>query len=53
VAGGPHNFASIPGAPANPTGGTGSVYIGGVFDLYAPTSTPAGLYTATVTFTIF
>jgi hypothetical protein len=33
--------------------GTGSVYITGDMDLYAPTSTPAGLYTATLTFTVF
>jgi hypothetical protein len=48
-----HTFASIAGAPTNPSGGTGSVYVYGDMDLYAPTSTPAGLYTATVTFTIF
>jgi hypothetical protein len=42
-----HTFASLA------TNGTGSVYVYGLMDLYAPTSTPAGLYAATVTFTIF
>lgn len=32
--------------------GDGSVYVIGTMDLYAPTSTVAGTYTATVTFTI-
>lgn len=45
VKGGPHQFASA-------VHGSGSVYIDGRFDLTAPSSTPAGLYTATVTFTI-
>jgi hypothetical protein len=45
--GGPttHQFASA----AN---GNGSVYVVGTMDLYAPTSTVAGIYLATVTFTI-
>jgi hypothetical protein len=46
VKGGSHTFASIPH-------GVGSVYIGGSMDLWAPTSTPAGDYFATVTFTVF
>lgn len=32
--------------------GTGSVNITGTLDLYAPTSTPAGMYTTVITFTI-
>ncbi len=43
--GGPHEFATA-------AAGTGSVYIDGLLTLTAPTSTPAGLYTATLTFTI-
>jgi hypothetical protein len=43
--GGPHEFATA-------AAGSGSVYIDGVLTLAAPTSTPAGLYTATLTFTI-
>lgn len=43
--GGPHQFAYA-------AHGLGSVYIAGTMDLYAPTSTVAGIYTATVTFTI-
>ena len=45
LAGGPHRFATA----AN---GDGSVYIYGLLTLTAPSSTPAGLYTATLTFTI-
>ena len=45
VKGGPHTFATA-------AHGTGSVYVTGIFDLYAPSSTPAGTYDATVTFTI-
>ena len=44
--GGPHGFAHA-------NNGIGSIYIGGVMDLYAPTSTPPGEYHATVTFTVF
>lgn len=40
-----HTFATA-------TPGLGSVYITGVMDLYAPTSAPAGIYDAIVTFTI-
>jgi hypothetical protein len=47
LAGAGHTFASIA------SNGTGSVNVFGSMDLYAPTSTPAGTYTATVTFTIF
>jgi len=43
--GGPHQFATA-------AAGNGSVYIDGVLTLTAPTSTPAGLYTAKLTFTI-
>jgi Bacterial Ig-like domain (group 3) len=43
--GGPHQFASA-------AHGLGSVFIGGNLNLKAPASTPAGLYTATLTFTI-
>lgn len=45
VKGAPHQFASA-------VRGSGSVYIDGALALTAPSSTPAGLYTATVTFTI-
>ncbi len=45
LAGGPHTFAQA----AN---GFGSVHITGLMDLAAPTSTNAGTYMATVTFTI-
>jgi hypothetical protein len=47
LAGTGHTFASIASL------GAGSVNVYGNMDLYAPTSTPAGIYTATVTFTIF
>jgi hypothetical protein len=43
--GGPHVFATA-------GDGNGSVYVDGVLTLTAPTSTPAGVYTATLTFTI-
>jgi hypothetical protein len=43
--GGPHQFASA-------VDGTGSVNIDGTLKLTAPSSTPAGNYTATLTFTI-
>jgi hypothetical protein len=43
--GGPHEFATA-------AAGAGSVYIDGVLTLTAPSSTPAGSYTATLTFTI-
>jgi hypothetical protein len=45
--GGVHPFATAPAG-----GSDGSVYINGVLTLTAPTSTPAGQYTATLTFTI-
>jgi hypothetical protein len=45
LAGIPHQFASA-------AAGEGSVYIYGLLTLTAPTSTPAGTYTATLTFTI-
>jgi hypothetical protein len=45
LAAGPHAFATA-------AHGAGSVNIVGAMDLYAPTSTPAGTYMATVTFTI-
>jgi hypothetical protein len=45
VKGGPHTFASA-------VKGVGSVYIDGALTLVAPTSTTAGDYTATVTFTV-
>jgi len=45
LAGGPHVFATA-------AAGAGSVYIDGVLTLVAPTSTPAGVYTATLTFTV-
>ena len=43
---GPHQFATIA------SNGTGSVNVVGTMDLYAPTSVQAGLYQATVTFSI-
>jgi hypothetical protein len=43
--GGPHQFASA-------AHGVGTVYVDGTLSLDAPTSTVAGLYTATLTFTI-
>jgi Big-like domain-containing protein len=43
--GGPHQFATA-------AAGEGSVYIGGLLTLTAPSSSPAGTYTATLTFTI-
>jgi len=43
--GGPHQFASA-------AQGDGSVYIDGLLTLSAPTSTPVGTYTATLTFTV-
>ena len=45
VKGGPHQFASA-------AHGLGAVYVFGNLDLKAPASTGAGLYTATLTFTI-
>ena len=45
LAGGPHQFAKA-------ALGDGSVYIYGLLTLTAPSSTPAGTYTATITFTI-
>jgi hypothetical protein len=45
VKGGPHQFA-------NAAAGAGSVKVQGVLGLQAPSSTQAGLYTATVTFTV-
>jgi len=45
--GGPHTFAS-----AAPLHGDGSVYVDGTLSLVAPTSTPSGTYSATLTFTI-
>jgi hypothetical protein len=45
--GGVHQFASAPVGASD-----GSVYINGLLTLVAPTSTPAGSYTATITFTI-
>ena len=45
--GGVHQFASAPVGDSD-----GSVYINGLLTLVAPTSTPAGQYTATITFTI-
>jgi hypothetical protein len=45
--GGVHQFASAPVGDSD-----GSVYINGLLTLVAPTSTPAGSYTATITFTI-
>ena len=46
VKGGPHAFAQTT------TPGAGSVYVYGNLNLVAPTSSPAGTYTATLTFTI-
>jgi hypothetical protein len=43
--GGPHTFATA-------AAGAGSVYIYGVLNLVAPTSTPGGSYSATLTFTV-
>jgi hypothetical protein len=43
--GGPHVFATA-------AQGDGSVYIDGALTLVAPTSTPAGTYTGTLTFTV-
>ena len=37
---------------ARAAAGAGTVYVDGLFTLNAPTSTPAGVYTGTVTFTI-
>jgi len=45
LAGGPHEFATA-------AHGDGSVYIYGLLKLTAPSSTPAGSYTATLTFTV-
>jgi hypothetical protein len=45
LGGEPHEFASA-------TAGAGEVYVNGLLSLTAPTSTPAGTYTATLTFTI-
>lgn len=45
LAGGPHQFATA-------AHGDGSVYLYGNLNLVAPTSTPAGTYTATLTFTV-
>lgn len=45
LAGGPHQFATA-------AAGDGSVYIYGLLNLTAPSSTPANTYTATLTFTI-
>ena len=45
--GGPHAFASAPVGTSN-----GEVFVDGVLTLNAPTSTPSGEYTATLTFTI-
>lgn len=43
--GAPHQFATTT------NGGVGTVYVNGFLNLYAPTSTQAGTYTTTVTFT--
>ena len=43
--GGPHTFAAA-------SAGAGSVYVDGVLTLTSPTSTPAGNYVATLTFTV-
>jgi hypothetical protein len=49
----PHAFASaVAGTPVGLTAVDGSVNIYGNLTLTAPTSTPSGLYTATLTFTI-
>ena len=45
-------FTAGPQSFATASVGPGSVHVVGVLGLNAPTSTPAGLYTATVTFTI-
>jgi hypothetical protein len=45
LAGGPHQFATA-------ALGDGSVYIYGLLNLTAPSSTPASIYTATITFTV-
>jgi hypothetical protein len=45
--GGPHAFATAPAGTS-----TGEVFLDGVLTLNAPTSTPSGEYTATLTFTI-
>ena len=45
LAGGPHQFATA-------ALGDGSVYIYGLLNLTAPSSTPAGTYTSTITFTV-
>jgi hypothetical protein len=45
LAGGPHQFATA-------ALGDGSVYIYGLLTLTAPSSTPSGTYTATITFTV-
>ena len=45
--GGTHPFATAPVG-----GSDGSVFINGLLTLVAPTSTPSGQYTATITFTI-
>jgi hypothetical protein len=47
LAGGPHAFATAAAGD-----GDGSVYVDGLLTLAAPTSTPAGVYTATLTFTV-
>jgi hypothetical protein len=58
LAGEPHPFAyagtAAPGytSPTSPTQTDGSVWVNGLVTLVAPTSTPAGTYTATLTFTI-
>lgn len=51
----PQDIASFSASPqtfATAAHGNGSVWIVGTLGLHAPTSVPAGLYTATVTFTI-
>ena len=49
----PHAFASAAaGTPSTLTAVDGSVNIYGNLNLVAPSSTPAGLYTATLTFTV-
>jgi hypothetical protein len=47
LAGAGHPFASAPVGAS-----VGTVYVDGVIGVRAPTSTPAGVYTATVTFTV-
>lgn len=44
-----HAFANTTSAP---NGGDGSVFVDGTLNLVAPSSTPAGTYSATLTFTI-